>query len=110
MGGVQFLDHPNSRYIRYAHNHSGGNFGFGLESTSHVESICSKIKGKIEENYHIYPYKVFMRFVREIEFMIRIRSLNFDKKIDEFFECYKLCNQFEDSALKYENSIFWMMI
>lgn len=47
-----------------------------------------------------------MRFVREIEFMIRIRSLNFDKKIDEFFECYKLCNQIEDSALKYENSIF----
>ena len=47
-----------------------------------------------------------MRFIPEIEFKIRIRSLNFDKKIDEFFECYKLCNQIEDSALKSENSIF----
>ena len=104
--GYNFLDQPNSGYIRYAHNHGGGNFGLGFESTSHVESIWSQVKAKIKENYHIFPYKVFMRFVREIEFKIRIRSLNFDKKIDKFFECYKLCNQIEDSALKSENSIF----
>lgn len=35
----EYLDSPNSGYQHFIHNHGGGDFGFGIESTSHIESL-----------------------------------------------------------------------
>ena len=37
--GYDFLDAPNSGYLRSRHIHGGGVFGYGRDSTSHIESI-----------------------------------------------------------------------
>jgi len=37
--GYNYLDQFNSGYNRFRHNLGGGDFGFGVESTSHIESI-----------------------------------------------------------------------
>ena len=42
--GYNFLDMPNSGYIHLKHNHRGGQFGLGLESTSHIESLWAILK------------------------------------------------------------------
>ena len=76
--GHAFLDLPNSGYLRIQHILGGIDFGYGVKSTSHVEMLWSQIKSKNKENYHLYPYKVFMMFIREIEYKIKTRGLNDD--------------------------------
>ena len=98
--GYGFLDEQGSGYTRIKHIHGGGDFGFSHESTSHIEGIWSQIKSSIKEKYHLYPYQVFMQFVREIEFKIKIRSLSNEDKIKKFFECYNLAESIEDICLK----------
>ena len=78
--GYSFLDLPHSGYYRIQHVHGGGDFGYGVESASHIETIWAQIKSRIKENYHLYPYKVFMLFVREKEYKIKTRSLNDEQK------------------------------
>ena len=34
-----FLDSPNSGYIHLIHIHGGDDFGFGIQTTFHIESI-----------------------------------------------------------------------
>ena len=99
------MENQNSGSTRIAHIHGGGgDFCFSLEYTSHIESIWAQIKSKIKENYHPYPYKVFLNFVREIEFKIRIRHLSYDEKIKKFFEIYNLSKLVDDKySLSYSN-------
>lgn len=37
--GYVFLDSDNSEYLHDTHNHGHGDFGFGLNSTSSIESL-----------------------------------------------------------------------
>ena len=83
-----FLDAPNSGYIRTKHIHRGGDFGYGRDSTSHIESIWGQIQSLLKETYHSVPGKSFLSFVREIEFKLKTRHLNSEEKIINFFECY----------------------
>ena len=85
MGGYGFLDDQGLGYTRIKHIQGGGDFGFTVESTSHIESIWSQIKNSIKEKYHLYPNQVFMQFVREIEFKIKIRPLSNEDKIKKIF-------------------------
>ena len=39
-----FLGNPHSGYNHITHVHTSGNFGLGISSTSHVESIWAQIK------------------------------------------------------------------
>ena len=59
--GYDFLDHPLSGYRRYKHIHGRKNFGYGVQSTSHIESICVQIQSKLKEIYHSIPHKNFMK-------------------------------------------------
>jgi len=47
--GYAFLDLPNSGYIRIQHVHGGGDFGYGVKSTSHIEMLWLQIKAKLRE-------------------------------------------------------------
>ena len=100
------MENHNSGYTRIVHIHGGGDFGFSLESTSHIESIWEQIKSKIKESYHLYPHKVFLYFVREIEFKIRIRNLTYNVKIKKFFEIYDLSKSIDDKYLLFDNNSF----
>lgn len=52
-----FLERINSCYIRIKHIHGRMDFGEGIESTSHIESILSTIKAKIKQTYIVIPNK-----------------------------------------------------
>ena len=104
--GYSFLDEPGSGYRRIPHIHGGGDFGYGLQSTSHIESIWSQIKSKLKETYHIYPHGIFMTFVREIEFKIKANAMTDEQKIKNFFDCYDLSENVEDAALLNDTRIF----
>lgn len=86
--GYDFMDLPNSGYLRSKHIHGGGDFGYGRDSTSHIESIWAQIKAKLKETYHSIPSKSFLSFVREIEYKLKTRHLNIEEKIKNFFECF----------------------
>ena len=40
-GGYSWIDQPFSGYIHSTHNHGNGDFGTGVESTSHIEALWS---------------------------------------------------------------------
>ena len=47
-------------------------FGLGIESTSHIESIWSQLKSFIIKFYQALKSDNFIYFIRELEFYIRI--------------------------------------
>lgn len=49
-----------------------GDFGFGIQSTSHIVSIWNTIKSKIKGVYNIIPNKNIIRFIREAEFKFKL--------------------------------------
>ena len=81
--GYNFLNAPNSGYNHIVHNHSRGNFGTGLESTSRIESIWGQLKFKIKNLYHSIPSKNFVYFLREAEYRLRIKNLNKYQKLED---------------------------
>ena len=44
--GYNFLDYNNLGYTYFTHNHGGGDFSMGIESTSYIESLWSILKQK----------------------------------------------------------------
>ena len=95
-----FLDRIDSGYTHFKHDHSGGDFGFGQESTSHIESIWSQLKAKIKDTYYTIPEKNVLHFVREAEFKIKLRSKSGPEKIKEFFSCYDFLSNVKDVEIE----------
>lgn len=60
--GYQWLDNILSGYRHIKHIHNHGIFGFGLESSSHIESIWNSLKLKIKSIYKTIPQKNFLFF------------------------------------------------
>jgi len=102
-----YLDNNFSGYSHIKHVHGHRDFGFGIQSTSHVESIWEQIKSKIKESYHIIPPNNSMLFVREIKYKIKTKDMDSDQKIKKFFEIYETTNNVEDKDLyDYSNTLF----
>lgn len=70
--GYAFLQNNNS-YVWEMHNHGAGDFGIGINSTSHIESLWHEIKSKFKNTYLTIPSIHFLYFLREIEFKINIK-------------------------------------
>ena len=104
--GYDFLDKPDSGYRRFKHNHGSGDFGYGQQSTSHIESIWAQIRAKIKEIYHSMPHKNFLEFVREIEFKIKVSKLNAAEKIGCFFDAYKTTLGLSDNDYENVDNLF----
>ena len=94
-----FLNSPNSGYSHITHIHLGGSFGFGVESTSHIEEIWNIIKGSIKTIYHFIPSTHVMHFVREAEYRYKIRDKTENEKIKDLIECYQLILNTSDSGV-----------
>ena len=102
--GYDFLDRPNSGYIRYKHIHGGGDFGYGVQSTSHIESIWNSIKTKIKSTYGVIPKKNLIKFIREAEYKFINRMKTFNEKIVDFFQCFSFLNDVAD--VEFNDNLF----
>ena len=96
-----YLDQVNSGYTHIKYNHGAGSFGFGIQSTSHIESIWSQIKAKIKATYITIPHKKILHFVREAEYKILLKKCgDNDSKIKDFFECYTFLYNVSDTIFE----------
>ena len=57
--GYSCLDRQNSNYIHIVHSHDAGDFCYGDESTSHIESLCFSLKYLIKEKYNMIPICIY---------------------------------------------------
>ena len=72
--GYNFLCN-NINYTHESHHQGGGDFGIGLPSTSHIESVWANLKNLITSIYGIIPKKnYFILFLKEAEFRYNIRT------------------------------------
>ena len=79
-----FLDDINSGYAHHVYNHGRGNFGNGLDSTSHIESIWSEIKSTIKNIYYSIHATNLVYHLREAEYRRNTKHLNNAKKLENF--------------------------
>ena len=96
MECYSWIDDNNSGYSHITHILGGGDFGFGISSTSHIESLWNALKAKIKTTYHIIRSKNFISFLREAEWKYINRKKNNSEKIKEFFECYDYVKNLND--------------
>ncbi len=52
--GYNWLDSNQSGYIHRKHIHDSHDFGYGMESTSHIESLWFHLKLLIKKIYILY--------------------------------------------------------
>lgn len=73
--GYDWGNIPGSGYRRYTHIHRRLDFGHGIESTNHAESIWSQVKDEIRSCYKMIPSTNLLYFTREAERKIKSKSL-----------------------------------
>jgi len=71
-----WISEPYSGYVHSMHNHGAGNFGYGLDSTSHIEALWSNLKQIIKNIYYIIPSEDFVLYLGEAEFRRNINKFN----------------------------------
>ena len=64
----RWLNEPNSGYVYITHIHAHGTFGYGDQSSSHIEQLWSVLKTLFRRIYVTVPSENFTLFLREIEF------------------------------------------
>ena len=57
-----------------------------MNSTSVLEVLWHEIKAKFTNTYATIPNNNFFYFLREIEFKIKHKHLNYEDKIKSFFD------------------------
>ena len=94
----EWIDHANSGYTRFEHIHGQNDFGFGIESTSHVESIWGQLKAQIKSNYYTIPNIDFLYYLREAEWKLKVKNLSFQEKLNDFMEMYCLLKNIDNNV------------
>ena len=100
--GYSFIVHLEG-YTREVHINGASNFGYGINSTSNIESIWSQLKSVIKSIYYIIPHQNFLFYLREAEWRIKNKSKNFEEKIKEFFACWTLVYEMDASDFVSDN-------
>ena len=77
--GYNWMDSDDSGYRRYQHIHGHNDFGQGLESTSHIESIWSQLKSEIKGIYKTIQSLNFLYLFREAEWRINKKIYHMKK-------------------------------
>ena len=83
--GYNFLSRHYSLFTHSVHNQGHGYFCLGLDSTSHIEQLWFQIKSLFEKIYYIIPKNNYVIFLRKMEFRIKIKEYNNQKKFCKFF-------------------------
>lgn len=86
-----FLNNIDGGYKHSINTHGHGDFGEGLDSTSHIEQLWNHLKYLIKEIYNVIPSNNFVLFLREVEW-----RRNYSK-----FDANKMpeISAFEDAAM-----------
>ena len=78
------LDTDNN-YIHSVHSHGHGDFGYGQENSSHIETIWGNLKS-IKNLYYQVPSDNFILFLCEEEFRRPLSGFSDIKKCSEFMD------------------------
>ena len=100
--GYSFIDQLQG-YTREVHIHGAADFGYGINSTSHIESIWSQLKAVIKSIYYIIPHQNFLFYLRDAEWRIKNKTKNLEEKIKEFFACWTLTYNMDPSDFISDN-------
>ena len=79
---------PNSGYTHITYVHGHGQFGYGDESTSHIEQLWSVLKTIFKRIYVTIPSNYFNLFLREIEWRYLISIKNDTEKLKELLDIF----------------------
>jgi len=94
--GYNFLNNIPP-YNHITHIHIGRNFSFGIQSTSHIESLWVINKAKIKSSYKVIININLMKFVKEDEFKYFLRNRTYEDKIIALFDSFKLIKNVSDA-------------
>ena len=84
-GAYNWLDADNN-YIHSVHKHGHGDFGYGQESTSHIEAAWGNLKSIIKNLYYSVPNSNFILFLHEEECRCSLSWFSDIKKWSEFMD------------------------
>ena len=70
--GYNFWGDDDLLCTEEVHNHAHGDFGFGINSTSHIEHTWAHMKNQIKNIYNIIPKTNFIFYFREAEFRLNL--------------------------------------
>ena len=100
------MNRHNSRYNHIVHSHADSDFGYGLESISHIESLWANLKYLIKRMYNMIPSSNFYGFLKESEFRHNISNLNNMSKMDAIFDIFNyIANAYDNNPLKIDDLI-----
>lgn len=71
----QRLNDPFNDYVNSLYNYGHGGFGYGLDSTSHIDSLWSNLKSIIKLINTVIPCEIFSFILSEVEFRRNIKNL-----------------------------------
>ena len=80
-GAYNWMNSVNSGFNRIIHIHGQHDFGYGEQSTSHIESVWSDLKQKLSAFYVAVREENFILFVKEMEWRMKISHKNNIEKI-----------------------------
>lgn len=92
FSSFHWLYDPSSGIVHSVYNHGHGNFGYGFDSTSHIESLWSTLKSLIKSIYTVIPKDNISLFLLEAEFRRNIKKFNNNNIMKEFDEITKYVN------------------
>ena len=104
LWGYDFFLSNTDDYCHDRHVHGGGDFEYGLNSTSHIESIWEQLKACIKNIYYIIPNLNILLFLREAEFRIKNNNKNLEINIKQFFDCFDLVFGMNDEDFNQKNN------
>ena len=64
-----------------------------------MEIYWGILKQKIKSTYNVIPSKNIIHFIKEAEYKYNIRDKDFDTKIKDFFECFKLLENISNTII-----------
>lgn len=70
-------------------------FGFDINSTSHIEIIWSQLKATIKNIYYIISHRNFLGYLREAEQKVKNKNKHLIEKINDFFNCWAFIYQMD---------------
>ena len=88
------------------HHHRGGDFGFGINITSHIENLWANLKYQIKNIYNKMPVHNFIYFFRESEFRLIIVNKNTESKLKYFKKIKKLVNEINGYDFYLEDELY----
>lgn len=72
--GYNWLNDANSGFNHLTFIHGQGQWGSGIQSTAHIESVWSFIKNNIKNTYHSIPRKGLYYFLKDAEFRFLMKN------------------------------------